>query len=179
MENQVLNKTFIFGTSSYEVYSDGRVYSLQKSRFLPLFDNSKGYLGCNLYDGSKAKRYYIHRLVAEMFIPNTESLPDINHKDGNKSNNDWCNLEWMSRLDNMRHAHSTGLFKKYKENMDTNQNQWVGKKNSTREVIEVLHTKTTSGNYAVNVRCVCGNVLSMYFNDFLKDKNKRCIKCPK
>lgn len=57
----------------------------------------------------KVKPRRVHRLLAEAFIPNLNQLPHINHKDGNKLNNDLDNLEWCDHLTNMRHAFSTGL----------------------------------------------------------------------
>lgn len=54
-------------------------------------------------------KVYVHRLVAEAFIPNPDNLPEVNHIDGNRSNNAVHNLEWVSHADNMRHAYATGL----------------------------------------------------------------------
>lgn len=52
-----------------------------------------------------------HRLVAENFIPNPQSLPEVNHKDGNKTNNHVANLEWCSSSHNQLHAYHIGLQK--------------------------------------------------------------------
>ena len=71
---------------------------------------TKGYLGAVLYDkNSKGKTYKIHRLVATAFIPNPNNLPQVNHIDGNKENNNVNNLEWCNQKKNMQHSYKIGL----------------------------------------------------------------------
>lgn len=67
-----------------------------------------GYLSVHIRDKNN-KRHYIHRLVAEAFIPNPDNKPQVNHIDGNKMNNCVENLEWVSCKENIRHAIATGL----------------------------------------------------------------------
>ena len=61
--------------------------------------------------GDRKKDYYIHRLVAQAFIPNPNNLLEINHIDGNKKNNCSINLEWVTRSRNNKHAFEMGLKK--------------------------------------------------------------------
>lgn len=70
---------------------------------------SKDYPRIILKVDGKAKAYLVHRLVAEMFVPNPNDLPCINHKDGDKSNPHPENLEWCTHQENMAHAAATGL----------------------------------------------------------------------
>lgn len=82
----------------------------------PLKNNtgSRGYsqvsLACGPVGQRRAVSKLVHRLVAEAFIANPSSLPEVNHKDGNKSNNAVCNLEWVSSSDNKLHGTSLGLY---------------------------------------------------------------------
>ena len=71
--------------------------------------NKKGYLRVCLSKNKKKKDLYVHRLVAEAFIPNPENLPEVNHKDGDKTNNNDWNLEWTTHKNNQQHASETKL----------------------------------------------------------------------
>lgn len=71
--------------------------------------NNAGYHRIRLFSISSKERVFVHRLVAQTFIPNPLNLPCVNHKDGNKKNNRVDNLEWTNYPDNIKHAYSTGL----------------------------------------------------------------------
>lgn len=93
----------------YDIYEDGRVYSHYRDRFLKIQHNRNGYCYVSLFANGEAKIYFVHRLVAMCFLDNPNEYPHINHKDGNKDNNHWSNLEWCTPLQNNVHARLTGL----------------------------------------------------------------------
>jgi hypothetical protein len=68
-----------------------------------------GYLTVALWKGNKGRTHYIHRLVAENFIPRTQITWQVNHKNGNKTDNSISNLEWVSCSGNLLHAVKLGL----------------------------------------------------------------------
>ena len=70
----------------------------------------RGYLETTFKVGRRDKHVLIHRLVAEAFIPNCEQLPQVNHKDGNKLNNQTTNLEWCTSQENCVHARVERLY---------------------------------------------------------------------
>ena len=93
----------------YYVSNLGRVYSAKKEKnkttsILTPMDNGHGYMKVRLYKDGKIYKPYIHRLVAEAFIPNPDNLPQVNHKNENKLDNSVDNLEWCSHKDNNRYS---------------------------------------------------------------------------
>lgn len=95
---------------NYYVTKEGLVFSSKSNKFLkPSFDQ-QGYARVGIYIGNyKTKTIKIHRLIAETFIDNPLNKKDVNHKDGNKSNNCVENLEWCTRSENIKHAFKNGL----------------------------------------------------------------------
>lgn len=109
----------------YQVSNTGKIRSLDrivkdttrnrfqhlKGKVLKETDNGKGYKLVFLNKGRKRENKYVHRLVAEAFIPNPTNLEEVNHKDLNKSNNCVSNLEWISNIENKRHYQRTDIAK--------------------------------------------------------------------
>lgn len=73
------------------------------------FLHKLGYYTINFGSGKNQKTHYVHRLIAETFVPNPEKLPQVNHKNGIKTDNRIDNLEWVSCSQNIKHAYDTGL----------------------------------------------------------------------
>jgi TATA-binding protein-associated factor Taf7 len=91
-------------SSGYYITDSGEVYSRRGNKLCPVL-NHKGYLTVKIfYEKGKYKTKFVHRLVAEAFIENPNNLETVNHKNGVKTDNTKDNLEWMSRLDNTKHA---------------------------------------------------------------------------
>ena len=157
----------------YEVSNYGRIRSLDKhanqtntgprrinrttfyhGKILKPFTFSKtGYLGIELNHNSIAKKHLVHRLVAAAFIPNPNNLPQVNHKDENKSNNHVDNLEWCTRQYNnaygtARQRQAATLFKGVIQiNKDT------GK--IIQEFCSITDAAKSTGTNRVKIGCVC------------------------
>jgi hypothetical protein len=82
---------------------------ITKEKILKPQKMGNGYLRVSLYKKKKCCNKAIHTLVAKAFIPNPLNLPEVNHKDGNKHNNNVTNLEWCTDSYNKLHAFKTGL----------------------------------------------------------------------
>lgn len=103
---------FIFN-KDYKFSSYGRFISTKykNPKFLKPFLSKIGYYQIAFHIDKQQKCFYVHRLLAQIFIPNPENKSEVNHIDGNKLNNSIDNLEWVTRLENNLHALKTGLRK--------------------------------------------------------------------
>lgn len=89
----------------FAININGEVKNNHSGKLVAQYDNGKGYKKVHLWaDGIGESRFYVHRLVADAFIPNRGIKQEVNHKDGNPSNNHVSNLEWVDSRENTKHA---------------------------------------------------------------------------
>lgn len=156
----------------YLVSNKGNVYSEYKGGLLKQMKDAYGYSQVNLNRRSKK----VHRLVAEAFIPNPDKLPEVNHKDEDKNNNQVDNLEWCTSKYNMNYgdvekrsilsqqSHSTWKIYQY----DLNGN-----------LVKVWNSAREADRHGFNrrsvYRCCDGEIKS--FKGYIWSRQKKVIAC--
>lgn len=105
----MLNIKPIKGFEDYLITSSGNVFNNARGKHLEPRITTRGYYQVCLYKNGKTYYKLISRLVAQAFISNPDNKPQVNHKDGNKANNDFTNLEWVTAKENVRHARRFGF----------------------------------------------------------------------
>lgn len=104
---------------NYYITREGEVYSKSYNqtgvcrKMKPLLSHN-GYHYVQLQEKKLIRKFYIHRIVAEVFLPNPLNLPMVNHKDFNKQNNHDWNLEWCTSKENAQHALKGGHYNPWK-----------------------------------------------------------------
>ena len=133
----------------YEVSNYGKVRSVDRmvkcgNKFLKIFGkelsqakDAHGYRRVSLTRNGKGKTKKVHRLVAQAFIPNPNSLPEVNHISGDKSDNSIFNLEWIGRRKNIEHAKNNGFYKSIPKKLS---------KQEVREIRQLYKPYSTSGS---------------------------------
>lgn len=162
----------------YQVSNMGNVRSLDRQshetlnikahnltgRLMKACDNSKGYKFLRFCKNGRSYTKYVHRLVAETFIPNPDNKPQVNHKDMIKSNNNVDNLEWMTSSENIIHGLKNGhkrtrLIKKY--GAKNHRSKAVGKFDLEHNLLEVyggtLEAERETGICHVGIIQCCNN----------------------
>lgn len=157
--------------NNYEVSNLGRLRSKDreivrkdnvkirvKSIILKPQTTRKGYLRVPIYNDKGIKMGIIHRLVAEAFIPNPKHLPQVNHIDGNKLNNNVENLEWCNNQYNQLHAIKIGLVNHSKKVIQlSKENKIINKWESITKASETLNIdKTHIGQVCKGIRKTAG-----------------------
>jgi hypothetical protein len=118
----------------YIIYEDGRVYDSINKRYLTIgYASKRKYKSVRISYTNKKATTYVHRLLAEAFIPNPNNKPQVNHKDCNCLNNSLDNLEWVTIKENLHHAWDNGLCKSW--------NAGTGKRHDPKLKEKVLELK--------------------------------------
>ena len=126
---------------NYEVSNTGRVRRCGSETDHYMRD-TKGYLTTDLYEHGNRSTKRVHRLVAEAFVPNPDNKPVVNHKDGDKYNNNAENLEWVTSKENSDHAWDNG-FAKPSYGMKGKTNPNAGRKGKPFMIVETGETFNT------------------------------------
>jgi hypothetical protein len=137
----------------YQVSNTGRVKSLRNNIIRKLGKFINGYLFAGLKVNGEQHNKAIHRLVAEEFLPNPDKKREVNHKDGNKQNNNLENLEWVTRQENIAHAFLNNLIRipgdksrgdwKGVVNIYNQKGELIGQANTFVEAAEWIWENTT------------------------------------
>lgn len=136
----------------YQVSNTGRVRSLNynrtgKTKVMKQGKDKDGYKNIILHKNGKYKIYYIHRLVALAFIPNPDNLPQVNHKDEDKTNNTVWNLEWCTP------EYNTNYGTRNKRTSEANKGKSKGKGKNNPKAKPVLMF-TLDGKFIRMFNCV-------------------------
>ena len=142
----------------YEISSIGNIRSIErtiilkngfqrklKSKVLKTFINENGYSIITVRINNVHHNFKIHRLVAIAFIDNPENKLTVNHKDGNKQNNNVLNLEWATHSENIKHAY------KHKLNSSENQYKPVSQYSKTGKFIHT-HKSISAAKRILNIK---------------------------
>ena len=119
------------GYDDYEASEDGQIRKISTQRIVKQSQNQVNhYMYASLSwrdeDGVlKRKNCLVHRIIATTFLPNPDGLPQVNHKDSNRVNNDISNLEWINVSDNLKHSFRDGRrFEACSRNASQNFKEW-------------------------------------------------------
>lgn len=163
----------------YMVSNLGRIMSLPKAttygRIISQRERPKGsgYMTVELYKDNKGHSARVHRLVAQAFIPNVDRKPEVNHKNGVRSDNRVENLEWVTRSENELHA--------YRELGKKPNRPWAGKprlfaRKLTDEQVEQIRKDTRPSSqiareYDVSKTTICSIKNGKIYKETYKNVN--------
>jgi hypothetical protein len=181
----------ILGYDGYTISNHGRLKYIIKKGTIPSFKITLGSLDNDGYQIARLKnidfdlkRIPIHRLVAKSFLENPNNLPIVNHKDGDKCNNNVNNLEWVTASENIKHAYDNNLISGKREIYQLDKNNKIIKKfDSIVEATISLGIERTAISSCLNKRSkTAGGYYWIYVEDYdvntkiIKHNNRKMIK---
>lgn len=137
--------------TGYSIDKSGRVYSHKTNMYLTPFKNNYGYFVYGLRQNGKEKQIGRARLLALQFINNPDNKPQVNHIDGDKTNDTLPNLEWVTSKENIQHSFRMGLQPKQKRGEDNPLHKLTD--NSIKEILRckgMIPQKTLARIYGVD-----------------------------
>ena len=154
---------------NYSATQSGKIFSHKTKKYIRGQINNEGYIRLGLYGDNGEKKFLIHRLIAQTFIPNPENKPQVNHIDNNKSNNCVNNIEWISNQENRNHAlrqyKTTSIILKNYSLKDYSTKDYMRVEYNIRKAkteITILNKDLKKDN----------NEVAQIINNFKKNKNK-------
>lgn len=166
----------------YSITQTGEVINTRTGKARALdFNKSVGYFQVDLYKNNKRTKHYVHRLVAQAYIPNPLGLPEVNHKDSDRTNNHVSNLEWVSSSGNSIHAVQAGqrdhVARMSKEDIKKAYDL-VMQGNSYKQVSEILNNSWQSGFLSVKVKqyAKANNLLNALEEQLKQQRIARSLK---
>lgn len=163
-------------TGLYKISNYGRLWSFRSNKLLSLFRNSNGYITVTLTDdNSNSNKQYVHRLVAQTFIPNSNNNSEVHHIDGDKSNNHVKNLQWINRSHHAWITFDSKVTKLQIEHKNTPVIQCDMSSNPIKifnTVEEYFYDDTGKIFYGYQIHACCGGILPSkityhYYNGYV------------
>lgn len=168
----------LFCCSEYLVDDRGFVISKRGKPLKPSI-NHRGYQIINIMANGKRKGLGVHTAVARAFCEGFNPELQVNHKDGNKTNNTASNLEWVTSKENVEHAINELGFNQREEN-NANARAVIGKDKKTFEIVYSFPALITAGRYFSNgdekrARCIQSIIYKVINGQYGKKTYKGCI----
>ncbi len=143
----------------YKISNQGRIKS-HTGKVLKTFHNSRGYVTIRISNYGNPKSITLHRIVAKAFVPNPNNLPEVNHIDSNRANNNFNNLEWCTHSQNQFHAYKSGFRDHKGDNHPQRKiNSDIVKEIRSRYIPYVCTGKKLAAEYGITVSSL-NNIIS-------------------
>lgn len=139
--------------NQYQINTEGQIKN-SKDKILSQSISNSGYYRVHLCKDGKAKWYAVHKLVAQTFIPNPLHLPEVNHKDENKLNNNVDNLEWCNSKYNTNYGARNKRISETKTNNTYNTKQVLCVETGIIYP-SIMEAQRQTGIFATSIKQVC------------------------